>query len=170
MLQIKADLRSRMTDLDIAEVARRTGIPASTLRYYEDKKVIRSIGRRGLKRLFDPGVLDRLSLVALARAGGFSLEEIAEMFGPDGRPKVDRARLAAKADEVDRQIRTLRALRDTLHHTAACPAEDHWACLTFRKMLQVARRSMARAKRRSGVRGSPPPSTPAADGPARRPR
>ena len=42
-----------MGDLDIAEVARRTGVPASTLRYYEEKGLITSTGRRGLRRLFD---------------------------------------------------------------------------------------------------------------------
>jgi DNA-binding transcriptional MerR regulator len=44
--------------LDIAEVAQRSGIPASTLRFYEEKGLIASSGRRGLRRLFDAGVLD----------------------------------------------------------------------------------------------------------------
>ena len=43
-----------MGDLDIAEVARLSGVPASALRFYEEKGLIASIGRRGLKRLFDP--------------------------------------------------------------------------------------------------------------------
>ena len=52
--------------MDITEVARRSGVPASTLRFYEEKGLIASIGRRGLHRLFDPGVLERLALIALA--------------------------------------------------------------------------------------------------------
>jgi DNA-binding transcriptional MerR regulator len=40
--------------MDITEVARRSGLPSSTLRFYEEKGLIRSIGRRGLHRLFDP--------------------------------------------------------------------------------------------------------------------
>jgi DNA-binding transcriptional MerR regulator len=71
-------------DLDIAQVAQRSGVPASTLRFYEEKGLIASIGRRGLRRLFDPRVLERLALIALGRAAGFSLEEIARMFAPDG--------------------------------------------------------------------------------------
>src|SRR3546814_20007242 len=55
-------------DLDIAEVAQRSGVPASALRYYEEKGLIASIGRRGLRRLFDPGVIERLALLALGRA------------------------------------------------------------------------------------------------------
>ena len=47
-----------MIKLDIAEVAQRSGIPASTLRFYEEKGLIASTGRRGLRRLFDMDVLD----------------------------------------------------------------------------------------------------------------
>lgn len=72
--------------MDIAEVARRAGVPASTLRFYEEKGLIASIGRRGLRRVFDPGVMERLALIALGRAAGFSLDEIALMFAPDGSP------------------------------------------------------------------------------------
>src|SRR5262245_26122735 len=72
---LQVDLRSRMKDLDISEVARRSGVPASALRFYEQRRLISSIGRRGLRRLFDPGVLDRLALIALGRAAGFSLDE-----------------------------------------------------------------------------------------------
>ncbi|HST62657.1 MAG TPA: MerR family transcriptional regulator, partial [Longimicrobium sp.] len=82
-----------MNELDIAEVSRRSGLPASALRFYEEKGLIASTGRRGMRRLFDPGVLDRLALVALWRAAGFKLDEIAEMFAPDGQPRIDRARL-----------------------------------------------------------------------------
>jgi DNA-binding transcriptional MerR regulator len=89
-------------DLDIADVVQRSGVPASTLRFYEEKGLIASIGRRGLRRLFDPGVLERLALIALGRAAGFSLDEIALMFAPDGRPRINRQMLTAKAEELDR--------------------------------------------------------------------
>jgi hypothetical protein len=79
----------RKRDLDITEVARRSGLPASTLRFYHEKGLIASIGRRGLRRVFDPGVLERLALIAVGRAAGFSLDEIALMFAPDGRPRID---------------------------------------------------------------------------------
>jgi len=127
-----------MRDLDIAEVARRSGVPASTLRFYEEKGLIASIGRRGLRRLFDPGVLERLALIALGRAAGFSLDEIALMFAPDGRPRIDRQMLAAKASELDRTIRKLVAMRDGLRHAAKCPAPSHMECPTFRRILQAA--------------------------------
>jgi DNA-binding transcriptional MerR regulator len=127
-----------MKDLDITEVAKHSGVPASTLRYYEEKQLIASIGRRGLRRLFDPGVLDRLALIALGRAAGFSLEEIGRMFGPDGRPRIDRQMLAAKAEELDATIRKLTVMRDSLRHAAACRAPSHMECPTFRRLMRAA--------------------------------
>jgi DNA-binding transcriptional MerR regulator len=127
-----------MKALDIAEVAQRSGLPASTLRFYEEKHLIASIGRRGLRRLFGPGVLERLALISLGRAAGFSLDEIRLMFAPDGRPHIDRQMLAAKADELDRTIRELSAMREGLRHAVACPAPSHMECPTFRGLLRAA--------------------------------
>jgi DNA-binding transcriptional MerR regulator len=137
-----------MRDLDIAEVAQRSGVPASTLRFYEEKGLIASFGRRGLRRLFDPAVLERLALIALGRAAGFSLDEIALMFAPDGRPRIDRQMLAAKAKELDRTIRKLTAMRDGLRHAAACPAPSHMECPTFRRMLRAAASGAMGARRK----------------------
>ncbi len=124
--------------MDIAEVARRSGVPASTLRFYEEKNLIASVGRRGLRRTFDPRVLERLALIALGRSAGFSLDEIARMFAADGRPKIDRRALADKAEELDGTIRKLSAMRDGLRHAAVCPAPSHLECPTFRRLLRAA--------------------------------
>jgi DNA-binding transcriptional MerR regulator len=142
--------------MDINEVAKRSGVPASALRFYEEKGLIASVGRRGLRRVFDPGVLERLALVALGRSAGFSLDEIARMFAPDGRPKIDRRLLAAKAQELDATIRRLGAMRDGLRHAAACPAPSHMECPTFRRLLRGALSGAGarpgRRARRSGAR------------------
>ena len=120
------------------EVAQRSGIPASALRFYEEKGLIASVGRRGLRRVFAPGVLDRLALIELGRAAGFSLDEIGRMFTTKGRPRIDRKMLSAKADELDGTIRRLGAMRDSLRHAAACPAPSHMECPSFRRLLKAA--------------------------------
>lgn len=137
-----------MKELDIAEVARSAGIPASTLRYYEEKGLIRSIGRRGLRRMFDARVLERLALIAVGRAAGFSLEEIARMFAPDGKPRIDRELLAAKAAELDATIRKLTAMRDGLRHAAACSAPSHMECPSFRRLVKAAASGVIRAPKK----------------------
>jgi DNA-binding transcriptional MerR regulator len=124
--------------LDIGEVARQAGVPASTLRFYEEKRLIRSVGRRGLRRLFEPEVVDRLALISLGRAAGFSLDEIAATFSPDGAPRIDRQMLVDKAEELDRTIRRLSAMRDGLRHAAECRAPSHMECPKFRRLLRAA--------------------------------
>lgn len=124
--------------MDIGEVAKRSGVPPSTLRFYEEKGLIASTGRQGLRRLFDPEVLERLALIALGRVAGFTLEEIGQMFGPDGQPRIDRPTLQAKADQIDRMILQLRAMSDSLRHAAACPAPNHLECPSFRRLLRAA--------------------------------
>jgi DNA-binding transcriptional MerR regulator len=126
--------------LDIAQVAQRSGVAASTLRFYEEKGLIASVGRRGLRRLFAPSVLEHLALIALWRSAGFTLREIALMFGPDGKPRIERQALAAKAEHLDKTIGKLTVLRDELRHAAACPAPSHLECPNFRRYLQAAGR------------------------------
>ena len=126
-----------MRYLDITQVAQRSGVPASTLRYYEEKRLIHSQGRRGLRRLFEVSVLERLSLIGLGRAAGFSLDEMASMLALDGRTKIDRQKLVAKADELDKAIRELTAMRDGLRHAAVCSAPSHMECPTFRRILRA---------------------------------
>jgi DNA-binding transcriptional MerR regulator len=134
--------------VDITEVARTAGVPASTLRFYEEKRLITSIGRRGLRRLFEPAVLERLALIGLGRAAGFSLDEIARMFAPDGRPRIDRQMLTAKADQLDATITKLTKMRDGLRHAAACPAPSHADCPTFQRLLRAVTSGSIRAGKR----------------------
>lgn len=124
--------------MDIAEVARRSGVAASTLRFYEEKGLIASVGRQGLRRRFEPRVLDQLALIALGKTAGFTLDEIKAMFSPDGHPRIDRRMLAAKADEIEAMVRRLTAMSQGLRHAARCPAPDHSECPTFRRLVRAA--------------------------------
>lgn len=138
--------------MDIAEVARRSGVPASTLRFYEDKGLIASVGRQGLRRRFDPAVLDQLALIALGQAAGLSLDEIGAMFAPDGRPSIDRRLLAAKADAIDATIKRLKAMSNGLRHAAVCPAPSHAECPTFQRLLRAAAAGSLAQRRQKAAR------------------
>lgn len=137
-----------MRHLDIGEVVARSGVPASALRFYEAKGLVASTGRRGLRRQYGADVLERLALIAMGRAAGFSLDEIARMFGADGRPRIDRELLSAKAGELDGTIRKLSAMRDGLRHAARCPAPSHMECPTFRRLLRAAAAGAIGARRK----------------------
>ncbi len=124
--------------MDISEVARRTGMPASTLRFYEKKGLIASTSQAGQRRRFAPDVLDQLALIALGQSGGLSLDEIRAMLSADGAVRVDRQVLLAKADDIDATIKRLRAMSQGLRHAAQCPATNHAQCPTFQRLLKVA--------------------------------
>ena len=123
--------------MDIGEVVKASGLPASTLRFYEEKDLIRSIGRNGLRRQYSPRIMQQLALITLGRNAGFSLDEIGSMFTAEG-PKINRALLTSKAEELDRKIKELTTMRDGLHHAAACSAPNHLACPKFLRLLKIA--------------------------------
>ena len=129
--------------MDIAEVAKASGLPASTLRFYEEKGLIQSIGRNGLRRLFNANVIERLALISLGRNAGFSLDEIGDMFRSEG-PDINRRLLLAKAEELDSKIKELTAMRDGLRHAAACNAPNHFECPKFLRLLRVAGKNRVR--------------------------
>lgn len=123
--------------MDINAVSKASGLPASTLRFYEEKGLIKSCGRKGLRRLFDGDIMERLALISLGRRVGFSLEEMRAMFSSKRR-EIDRALLFAKADELDKKIKELTSMRDGLRHAARCSAPDHFACPKFLRLLRIA--------------------------------
>ncbi len=69
------------------------------------------------------------------------------MFGPDGRPRIDRKKLTSKADELDATIAQLTRMRDGLRHAAACRAPSHMECPTFQRLLRVVSRPRSRSRR-----------------------
>lgn len=124
--------------MDIGEVAKKANVAPSTLRFYEEKGLIKSIGRQGLRRQYAKQVLDQLALIALGRAAGFSLDEIATMFGQDGQPELDRGLLNEKAEQLEKMTRRLHFISEGLRHAAVCPAENHMQCPTFQNFLKAA--------------------------------
>ena len=133
-----------MRALDISEVVEQTGLRPSTLRYYEEIGLIKSIGRQGLRRQFAPQTLMQLSLITLGKSAGFSLDEIAGMFGEDGQPDLSREDLRTRADDLDKQIHDLTVLSKALRHVANCSAPSHIECPKFQKLLRVAQRPKKR--------------------------
>lgn len=120
--------------MDIADVAKRTGVPSSTLRYYQKKGLLESLAGHGQRRQFAADVEDRLALIALGQAAGFSLDEVGVMLMD---LRVDRQKLVERADEIDAQVKRLQAMSKGLRHAAECPQPDHLACPTFRRLMKV---------------------------------
>lgn len=124
--------------IDIGQLSKTSGVPTSTLRYYEERGLIRSVARKGLRRQYSEEASLQLALISLGKAAGFSLEEITGMFDKDQRPDLPRPTLHQRADELERQARRMATLGNLLRHVAECPAPSHMACPRFRRLLRAA--------------------------------
>lgn len=124
--------------MNISEVVKKTGIKASTLRYYEEIGLIKSLGRKGLQRYFAADVIDQLALISLAKCADFSLQEISAMFAANKQPLVDRNKLLDKAAHIDETIKRLTLMRNCLKHAAVCKAPSHLECPSFRRLMKAA--------------------------------
>ena len=110
-----------------------------------------------MRRVFGASVLERLALIALGRAAGFSLDEIGRMLGSGSNPLIDRELLVSKADELDSTIRKLTAMRDGLRHAAVCSAPSHMECPKFRRLLGLAASGVISSEEKRKPSKKPPP-------------
>jgi len=113
----------------IGEVSRRTGIPASTLRYYEQIGLIDPPQRVGGQRDYNESILDTLKLIRVAKEQAFSLEEIQTLLQAD-QPQSDQWRDIAqqKLSVVQAQIAQFRILEATLIESINCDCIDLTTC------------------------------------------
>lgn len=103
----------------IGEVARRSSVPAKTIRYYEDIGLLAAPARTSSGyRSYDDSVLARLAFVRSAQAVGLSLGEIRGVVAlrDDGQVPCGHVveLLRARSSEIDHRIRELRTLRSEL--------------------------------------------------------
>jgi len=124
-----------MEELDIRDVVELSGVPPSTLRFYEKKGLINSIGRNRLRRQFHKNVLNKLQLIALGQAAGFTLDEMAVMLNTGGRAVIDREPLEQRARKIDDTIRRLQLLSNGLKHIARCTEPEYTQCEEFKKVV-----------------------------------
>ena len=111
--------------LTIGQVAERSGMAVSALRYYEAQGLVTATRTPGGARRFPRSVLRRLAFVRAAQNVGLTLPEIREALAtlPDGRTPSARdwARLSASwRDRLDERIRALEQLRDGLSSCIGC--------------------------------------------------
>lgn len=125
-----------MSELSITKLVKQTGVPSSTIRYYENEGLIRSIGRKGLQRVFHHHVIDQLLLINLGKQAGFTLKEIKIMLHNKTQP-IDKIKLEQRANEIDEQIFKLDALRKSLRHIANCQFDNPLECAKFQRLLRL---------------------------------
>lgn len=120
-------------ELGVGEVAERSGLPVSTLHFYESKGLIQAARSAGNQRRYPRSVLRRVVVIKLAQRMGVPLASIAEALAalPAGRTPTasDWRRLAsAWRQELDERIRVMTLLRDQLDGCIGCGCLSLKAC------------------------------------------
>ena len=125
-----------MSELTIGELAERSGVSTSALRFYEERGLIESRRTTGNQRRYAKATLRRVAFVRTAQRVGLTLEEVSEALAtlPQGRTptKADWARLSRSwRPRLDEQIRRIELLRDRLDGCIGC------GCLSLRTCTLV---------------------------------
>ena len=111
----------------IGEVARRTGLRPSAVRYYEERGLIAPDERRGGKRAYSEKAVERLILIVRAKELGFTLDEIRELL--DGFAERRWSRLASeKLAALEALAQRIDSLRAALNKIAGCACRDLETC------------------------------------------
>ena len=119
--------------MNIGEVAKRAGLPPKTIRYYEEIGLVRPNRQDNGYRIYSTEDVHRLRFLQRARGLGFSIEDcraLLSLYDETGRESADvRAIAEAHLDEIDRKIRELKGMRQTLAHLVhACHGDDRPDC------------------------------------------
>jgi DNA-binding transcriptional MerR regulator len=121
------------TGFDIGEVIAQTGIAASTLHLWERRGLISSTGRNGLRRQYQPDIIERLAFIVLCQRGRFTLDDIVQLtadieVGTKTRLQQQLGELLQQRDQLDLAI-------DALGHAIQCPEPLPYECPGLRSKL-----------------------------------
>lgn len=130
-----------MQEIDIGVLSLQTEVSTATIRFYESKGLIKSIGRKGLRRQYPTHTVETISLIKLLKNSGLSLKEIGEVFIENSKIKIDRNLIDEKTDQIEKKINQLKELLLILQHLKSCPYKEHLSCPDFINMLNLKDRS-----------------------------
>ena len=121
-----------MEKFGIGEIARRAGVAASTIRYYEQIRLLPPAKRVSTKRRYDLSILDNLRVIRMAQQAGLSIAEIQKLLHdfPVDTPPSERWQVLAvkKIEELDEQIKRVQAMKSLLEQTLECRCSTFEEC------------------------------------------
>ena len=115
--------------MNIGDAAARSGLPAKTIRYYEDIGFVKPRRRPNGYREFEETELHKLAFIGRARSLGFTIEDcraLLELYNDHSRASADVKRVAQQnLEEIEAKIKDLQAMHMTLSHLVEECAGDH---------------------------------------------
>ena len=124
--------------LAIGELARRTGVAASALRYYERIGLLSPAARVGQRRCYTAASAERVALIGLYQDAGFTLQEIGRMLAATSQGRHGWGEMAErKIAELDARIADAQRAKKLIQGALECPHRDLLTCPSFRSALQA---------------------------------
>ncbi len=115
--------------MNIGDVSRMTGLPAKTIRYYEDIDLVTPLRSENGYRAFRETDLHKLAFLGRARALGFTIEDcraLVALYEDDSRESASVKHIAEEhLSKIDDKIAQLQSMRATLAHLIHACAGDH---------------------------------------------
>jgi DNA-binding transcriptional MerR regulator len=121
----------------IGELARRTGVATSALRYYEQLGLLSPAGRAGQRRHYQESSAERVALIRLYQDAGFTLAEIGRLLAAGSRDHGWTQLAELKIAELDTRIADAQRARKLVNHALECPHRDLFTCPRFRSALEA---------------------------------
>ncbi len=118
--------------MTVGELAKRTGVATSALRYWEGLGLIPAPARVSGQRRYTNSAVGVVGMILLLRDVGFSLHESKEFLGSRTQAVEDWRTLAQrKLAELDQQISKAQTAKKALTHALRCPHDDITTCPNF---------------------------------------
>jgi DNA-binding transcriptional MerR regulator len=136
--------------LSIGELAKRSGVPATALRYYDQLGLVRPATREGGRRRYAEAAVAEVGVVRFLREVGFTLAEIRSFLAADGQRSRQEI-IARKLGEFIEQQRRLEVARELLEHGRRCPAGDPMECSRFWSIIDGHRHGFSLAESHARV-------------------
>jgi DNA-binding transcriptional MerR regulator len=120
--------------LSIGELSSRTGVPTTTLRYYDELGLVRPATREAGRRRYDESAVRDVGMIVFFREIGFSLAEIERFIA--GERQSRRELIDQKLAELAEQQHRIEVARTALEHGRQCPASEHLKCSRFWSIIE----------------------------------
>ncbi|MFP3901362.1 MAG: MerR family transcriptional regulator [Acidimicrobiia bacterium] len=128
--------------LSIGELAERTGVAATALRYYDELGLVQPAARASGRRRYAASAVAEVGMIVFLREVGFSLAEIGSLVAGDGR-RSWRAIVDRKLVELADQQHRLDVARTALEHAQRCPVGEPLRCSRFWSIIEGQQRGFS---------------------------
>ncbi|WP_426416204.1 MerR family transcriptional regulator [Aestuariirhabdus sp. LZHN29] len=147
--------------MQIGELAKRTGVRASAIRFYERRGLLPAADRSGNGyRHYPPSAVMRLQMIQYAQNLGLPLDQIATMVGQDTKPQEQKAALRARLQQREEEITAMQQLlANQQHHVQLLlgTLDRYWSKGSCVPLAELERLASATADR------SPPVAPPSSE-------